>query len=188
MLIGHGIPENRSLLCAWHERQLSNDLQWLERNLPDLTEYRINRAYGHKNGGGGNAGTAPAPVRETLHDLLYADDDHGYPGLQGTLYEWVRSLKLNLRESAPLADMVYRIANHPKLDEHPSTPVYAEPVHGLVRKLRRFLTDDDGKPCCTGHAPPTGAWASSPAMRTRRRRNARNAVSVCRSPLSGRNG
>ena len=76
MLIGHGIPENRSLLCAWHERQLSNDLQWLERNLPDLTEYRINRAYGHKNGGGGNAGTAPAPVRETLHDLLYADDDH----------------------------------------------------------------------------------------------------------------
>lgn len=156
MLIGHGIPENRGLLCAWHERQLSNDLQWLERNLPDLTEYRINRAYGHKNGGGGNAGTAPAPVRETLHDLLYADDDHGYPGLQGTLYEWVRSLKLNLRESAPLADMVYRIANHPKLDEHPSTPVYAEPVHGLVRKLRRFLTDDDGETVLYGSCPANG--------------------------------
>lgn len=49
---------------------------------------------------------------------------------QGTLYEWLRSLKINLPESTPLSDMVHRIANHPKLMEHSSTPVYAELVHG----------------------------------------------------------
>ena len=83
-------------------------------------------------------GVEPNPLREALHDLLYADDDHGYPGLQGTLYEWMRSLKINLPESTPLSDMVHRIANHPKLMEHSSTPVYAELVHSLTRKLRRW--------------------------------------------------
>lgn len=121
-LIGHGVEPNLNLLCDKHASQLTGDLRWLDRSLPDLCEYRINRAYGHKNGGGGQSGTAPAPLREALHDLLYADDDHGYPGLQGTLYEWMRSLKINLPESTPLSDMVYRIANHPKLMEYSSTP------------------------------------------------------------------
>lgn len=153
MLIGHGVEPNRNLLCDKHASQLTADLQWLERSLPDLCEYRINRAYGHKNGGGGQSGTAPAPLREALHDLLYADDDHGYPGLQGTLYEWMRSLKINLPESTPLSDMVRRIADHPKLVEHSSTPVYAELVHSLTRKLRRFLTDDDGETVLYGPCP-----------------------------------
>lgn len=152
-LIGHGVEPNLNLLCDKHASQLTGDLRWLDRSLPDLCEYRINRAYGHKNGGGGQSGTAPAPLREALHDLLYADDDHGYPGLQGTLYEWMRSLKINLPESTPLSDMVRRIADHPKLVEHSSTPVYAELVHSLTRKLRRFLTDDDGETVLYGPCP-----------------------------------
>lgn len=156
MLIGQGVEPNRNLLCDKHASQLTADLRWLERSLPDLCEYRINRAYGHKNGGGGQSGAAPTPLREALHDLLYADDDHGYPGLQGTLYEWVRSLKINLPESAPLSDMVYRVADHPKLVEHSSTPVYAELVHSLTRKLRRFLTDDDGETVLYGSCPANG--------------------------------
>ena len=79
-LIGHGVEPNLNLLCDKHASQLTGDLRWLEHSLPDLCEYRINRAYGHKNGGGGQSGTAPTPLREALHDLLYADDDHGYPG------------------------------------------------------------------------------------------------------------
>ena len=69
------------------------------------------------------------------------------------MYEWMRSLKINLTESTPLSDMVRRIADHPKLVEHSSTPVYAELVHGLTRKLRRFLTDDDGETVLYGPCP-----------------------------------
>ena len=120
-LIGHGVEPNLNLLCDKHASQLTGDLRWLDRSLPDLCEYRINRA--------------------------------GYPGLQGTLYEWMRSLKINLPESTPLSNMVRRIANHPKLMEHSSTPVYAELVHSLTRKLRRFLTDDDGETVLYGPCP-----------------------------------
>ena len=133
-LIGHGVEPNLNLLCDKHASQLTGDLRWLDRSLPDLCEYRINRAYGHKNGGGGQSGTAPAPLREALHDLLYADDDHGYPGLQGTLYEWMRSLKINLPESTPLSDMVHRIANHPKCGfSMPVALIRAERVKRLLQ-------------------------------------------------------
>ncbi|NMM98116.1 hypothetical protein [Bifidobacterium olomucense] len=133
---------NPSLLCAFHEKQLTTDFQWLRSSLPDLEAYRLNRAYGHKTGGGGNSGTAPAPLRESLSDLLYANDDLGYPGLQGTFYEWARTLKLNLPPTAKPMDLVERISQHPHLTEHAATPVYAQLTHMLVNRLKRFMADD----------------------------------------------
>lgn len=130
---------NASLLCARHERQLADDLAWLAAHLDDLENYRLNRAYGHKTGGNSGSGVAPAPVRESLADLLYADDDQGYPGLQGVLYEWARTLKINLPSNAPLPRLVDRIGHHPNLTGQACTPVYAQLIHQLVRKLRRFL-------------------------------------------------
>lgn len=171
MLIGHGVEPNKSVLCAFHERQLTDDFKWLTRNLSDLTEYRLNRAYGHKSGGGGNRGYAPSPMRDSLSDTLTGTCDDGMSGLQATLYGWARSMALNLPENTPLADMLARVRDCYRLLTTMATGAYAEDLHTLVRRLRRFLSDDDGEivlygPCeakgCDGNfaAYPDSGMAS----------------------------
>ncbi|MBT1161251.1 hypothetical protein [Bifidobacterium sp. SO1] len=152
-LIGVIVAENKSLMCMVHERQVRDEFDWLARNLDDLEHYRINRAYGHGEGAGGSSGTAPAPLRETLSDLLYRADDQGYPGLQPTLYEWARSLALNVPAACALASLTHRLRTCYRLMENPATPVYARQLHEQVTRLRRFLEPDDGKTVILGPCP-----------------------------------
>lgn len=146
---------NPSMLCAVHERQLRDDLDWLIRNLPELEDYRLNRAYGHKTGGGDH-GVAPAPLRESLADLLYGSDDHGYPGLDGVLYEWARTLDLPVDHGMSLAQKAAKIREAENLTSSTAAPVYAELLHSLTRRLRRYLTDDDGGTIRYGACPAAG--------------------------------
>lgn len=146
-------------MCTVHERQLSDDLAWLARNLDDLEHYRINRAYGHKQGGGNHGSSASSPLNETLSDLLYRSDGCGYPGLQPTLYEWARSLALNMRETSELADLVNRIRHCPRLMSNPATPVYARELHSQTRRLRRFLEPGADMTVILGPCPGVGCHA-----------------------------
>lgn len=156
-VIGVVQPVNQSLLCANHEQQVHDDLTWLARNLDDLEHYRINRAYGHKQGGGSpSSGNASTPLRETLSDLLYRTDDLGYPGLQPTLYEWALSLTLLLQETSPLTVLVDRIRHCYRLMENPATPVYARELHSQTRRLRRFLEPGEDATIILGPCPATG--------------------------------
>ena len=144
------------LLCERHQRRLNDELTWLLRQLPDLTDYRINRAYGHRQGGGKtNGGSAPAPLREQLAVLLYQTDDQGYPGVEPLMYEWARSLALNVRiEEGPLK-LTQRVRDCYRLMECPATPVYAEQLHSLIRKLTHFTNGEDDDMVIYGQCPGT---------------------------------
>lgn len=133
------------LLCDRHANQVRDDLSWVMGNVRDLTEYRLNRAYGHKQGGGahGNSGSAPAPLREQLAVLLYETDDHDTPGLEPTLLGWAGSLGLNVTARDGMDYISRRIASCYRLWANTATPVYAEDLHNVVRSLIRFTRDED---------------------------------------------
>lgn len=123
-------------MCQRHVMQLHADLTWLTSNITDLADYRINRAYGaHGDGPRSPTRTAPTPIREQIHELLYETGDDGLPGVQPILSEWARTLAVRLPDDTPLRDLATIIRMSPRLDTSPATPVYAHTVHRLVRRL-----------------------------------------------------
>ncbi|NEG55430.1 hypothetical protein [Bifidobacterium platyrrhinorum] len=145
-------PDHR--MCPVHERNLDDDLTWLEANLLDLTEYRINRAYGKTGDGGhGSTGAAPTPVREAIFTALYESDDMGRPGIEPLLFEWARALALNVTVTDGLPHIAHRLHDSPRLLESEGTPVYAELLHHDANTLRRLVESDDHDMIVYGQCP-----------------------------------
>lgn len=138
----HRSAHDGTPICDHCVQRMRADFSWLAANLPELENYRINRAYGRITGLGATGGiraVAPLPLRETLADMLYNRDDTGMPGLQPLLYEWARTLAVNLPETTGPQILLGRIRNHHRLLESPATPVYADELHTQVKHLRRFM-------------------------------------------------
>ena len=177
-VIGMVEPETGRLICLVHVQQLDADLRWLEANLPDLTGYRLNRAYGGGHGAGG-AKTAPAPLREQLADLLWSDDDNGNPGLEGLLTEWCRCLALNLTPSERnLPDSCRRLRECYRLTTNPAVAVYGPALHALTRKLRRFLDPSAGEEISYGRCDCGGTLTGLPGDLNARCASCRNGFPV----------
>lgn len=126
------------LMCDHHRRMIATDLTWLAGNLHDLTSYRLNRAYGG-NHEGRPSGTAPAPVRESLYDLLWSESDDGLPSMQTLLYEFARSLGEPATWDTAMERLAMMAAASPRLYECPATPVYTPSIHRATARLRRFV-------------------------------------------------
>lgn len=141
-------------MCWIHERNINDDFKWLADNLLDMTEYRINRAYGKQlDGGHGSTGAAPSPLREMIFTALYEHDELGRPGIEPLLFEWARSLALNVHASDGLPYIAHRVHDSPRLLESAGTPVYAELLHHDVRTLRRLMESDDHDMIVYGQCP-----------------------------------
>lgn len=126
-------------MCDRHVSQTMADMSWLDANLPDLEEYRINRAYGGEPGAGGPHATAPAPLREQVSDALYAWEDDGRPGLRPVLYGWCRAMAITVHTAQSCGYMLGRLMDSPRLWACTATPVYAEELHDVTRRLRRLM-------------------------------------------------
>lgn len=143
-------------MCDHHRRMIATDLTWLADNLRDLTAYRLNRAYGAKGEGGTVRATAPAPLRETLYDLLWSESDDGMPSLQSTLYELARSLGCPVKWDMPMNQLARYAHDSPNLPTCSATPVYVPLVHALTSRLRRFVASADMDMVVYGACPAPG--------------------------------
>lgn len=131
-------------MCPEHERRLTDDLSWLEANLPDLTGYRLNRAYGgNHDGPHGARAEAPEPLRGTLYDLIWCDSDDGTPSLQSSLYGLARSLGCPVTWDTPLDNLAETVRESPRLMSCPATPTYAMELHRQTGRLRSYTARSD---------------------------------------------
>lgn len=133
---------NTPTTCPDCQTQTHQDLTWLIHNLPDLEHYRINRAHGtHHNGGGGGARSeAPAPLRETIFDLLYGDRQLN---LKDTLNTWAICLNEPPAPTGLLAAIAHTIRDHPRLWASSASPVYATDLHTLTKRLQAITANMD---------------------------------------------
>ncbi|KAB8292070.1 hypothetical protein [Bifidobacterium apri] len=147
---------NKPTICASCWTRLVTDLEWMTRNLDSLEEYRINRANGRHdgNGGGGNRGNAPTPVRERIYDLLFEKSGTGAPGVRLTLTAYLDCLGQRYMHGDKLSVLAHRVASCPLLlANNTASGVYAREIHRLTRQCQACMTGENSDTIILGPCP-----------------------------------
>lgn len=132
---------NTPTTCPDCQVQTRQDLTWLMHNLPDLEHYRLNRVHGrHSGGGGGTRSEAPAPLRETIFDLLYGDRQLN---VKDTLNTWAICLGEPPAPVGMLAAIAHTIRDAANLWASSASPVYATDLHTLTKRLQAIIANMD---------------------------------------------
>lgn len=142
------------ILCSDCSTRLDANLTWLERNLDDLENYRLNRANKPHTGGGGSSANAPSPMVERVYTFLAETIGYGDAGLEDELREFARSL--GLEQVKPLSRQVGLIRRFGKLHSHGATPEYARIIDRMTRTAERLLSGDTGERVRYGACPGCG--------------------------------
>lgn len=169
---GRDKPADRHYLCKHCETTLQTDLEWMERNLDLLEDYRLNRAYGTHEGGGGGY-TASAPVREQVSALLYDTDSQGRPSINETLNGFADCLAIHRTAGMRLSRTAHAIRSSIRLTASSATPVYMRDIHALKIRARQLLEEPSDDMICYGACPdpecgrPVSAPRDAPITRCR---------------------
>lgn len=131
-----GIENER--LCATCDSRLETDLAWFETHLEDLN-WRANRADRTGDGGNGTPASSPAPLRESVHELIEGPDRNGNPGLRDILREYCRCLALNTTYASDVDVMARRIRLCYRRGKCAATPMYARIIHRTRVDAQRLL-------------------------------------------------
>lgn len=201
-MLRDSVPASTNAMCPLHDKRMTDDLEWLASNLNELETIRLNRAYktGGNSGGGGGVYGPSAPWRDSIAELLYGHDaSDACPGVDELLGEWAKCLGAPLPPAIPLEQKAQLLAHDGKLHGNMATPVYAELLHRLCKRLERELSGDDGSgvlygPCpvkdCTGvlHGSTDGEATVCDKCRTRMPKGVARAERVMRLLDADRSG
>lgn len=155
-------------LCPACNRELENNLTWFENHLEDL-RWRSNRADKTNTGGGTHGGYAasPAPLRESVHELIEGPDKDGNPGLTDILREYCHCLGINTTYTAgPDHTMARRIRLSYKRGTCAATPMYAKILNKLRRTAEQLLDYTLEDKVIVGECPTKGCTHVATAMPT----------------------
>lgn len=129
-------------MCPQCRSRLDAALAFLDRTLPDLVDYKLNRANKpHTGGGGGRRATAPTPIVERVYEVLYESDGRGHAGMEDELRAFARCLHLpyNLKDWTRLPGLMRR---YKPLYENGATPAYVPIILTMQRNAVSVLNMD----------------------------------------------
>lgn len=154
-------------LCPNCNRELENNLAWFENHTSDL-QWRANRADKTGNGGGTHGGysASPAPLRESVHELIDGPDKDGNPGLTDILREYCHCLGINTTYTATPDTMARRIRLSYKRAANAATPTYALILNRLRRQAEQLLDYTLEDKVIVGNCPTQGCTHVVTAVRT----------------------
>ena len=145
---------NNHIVCDYCWTSFRDDINWLYHHIPDL-EYRLNKAYGKTNqGGGGALASSPDPMRQPIHTLLYETDEHGNDGLETLLHVYLQSTNLGYKHDEELVTLAGRLRrNMSLLRDHKATPAYIPQFHTATNRARRLLDSPEEEQILLGDCP-----------------------------------